>query len=170
MEKGAQHKFDKYVHDLLSYFIDRFSGVLEDTAVIEYVTLKDEVKNALFLASYYSKENETICECAQYLFRYSPSDELLIHKRMGILEGLYEKLSDKSMIRELLENDIIERINRCNNGNDNVIAFERNDIAIEADVMGKWFSGYVSLQISNLMKSSRKMVVQEIKPILQSFL
>ena len=122
LKRDAQKKFDKYIHDLLAYFVEIFVTTPERGTVIEYVTIKDEIKNALFLASYYLQESETISECGQYLFQYVPGNELTIVQRLNIFGRLNEKFSsDQVQMRAVLENDLIERIVRCNNGNDNVI-------------------------------------------------
>lgn len=163
-------KFDKYLRNLIAYFEENFVRPISDDRKLEYITLKNEMKNALYLASYFADNDDTIILCLDYLFHSLSYDELEIYKRIPLLERFKEHMTDSSGIRIRLEKDISERIQICNDNYDKPLLFEKDVISSEVNALIEWFEGYKSELIKNAIESSLDSVSSEIKPLIKGII
>ena len=170
LQSDSIDKFEEYLQNIMSYFEEKFTGEMKGEVILEYLTLKGEVKNALFLASYYAEHDEICGHCADYLLTFLPHDELDIWKRKSILERLKDKLSNKDIIRNLLEIIIKEDIEQFNNGDDNIVNLWKNETGVKTDMLRSWFPGYKSNSLKEVITRSRKKVADEIGPILKGII
>lgn len=165
LNEGSIIPFEKYICDLMQYFKDYILKYF-DNAKMEYIFLKDEIKNALFMASYYAKEESTVYESAKYLFEALPINELSVDNRITMIERFKNNLSDSSKIVELIENAIMNSIQCCNKGLDTVIRIETPNIVTYANLLNKLFPDYKSAIVSKLLQDSRKTVYDTLTPLL----
>lgn len=148
LNTDTEGKFEKYILDLMGYFRKYFSNITNTSTKIEYFTLKYEIRNALFLASFYVRSEEIICECLVYLFQFLPYGELVLDARVTMLERFKEHIKDKGVILSIIEKDLIERIRRCNGDSSNWLYNEElNYIIQEVNMINKWFIGYKSKNV-----------------------
>ena len=170
LKKDSIKRFEKYIHNLVEYFQTNYGDGVNEATIIEYLTIKDEIKNALYLASFYVHNDNIIFECAQYLFSTLSYKELDLDKRLPMLKRFTESISDSGIIRSLLEDDIILRIQRCNNGLDKVIEFEKSPIELEANAIKEWFNSYKSEKIKQSISDSKENVAKALWPFLESII
>ena len=163
-------KFDKYLRNLIAYFVENFTHPISDDRKLEYISLKNEMKNALYLASYFADKDDTIMMCSDYLFHSLSYDELDIYKRIPLLKRFKERMTESSGLRILLEKDISERIQICNDNYDKPLLFEKDVISCEANALKECFEGYKSKLIKNAIESSLDSVSSEIKPLIKGII
>ncbi len=170
LKKDSVKKFNNYILNLMEYFKNNFLKEIEEDKIIEYMMLKDEMKNALYLASYYVEKDDTVLECSKYIMKSLPDIELDINKRILLLERFKNKISDPTKILQLIEEDIVDRIQYCNLDKDCFIQSEMNYIKVEVDAIESWFEGFRSETILKSINASKDYVVNSISPILKNII
>ena len=167
LQNDSVTEFEKYISNLMEYFKENYIKGMEGDVIIEYLTLKDEIKNALYIASFYVQTDKVVFNCVQYLFEALPYTEIGLDKRMPMIKRFIEHMSDSNRIRMLIEDDIVQRIERCNKGHEKVIDFEKTDISMEIHAINEWFNGYKSKKIKQSISKSREIVSNALKPLLE---
>ena len=170
LDKESTIVFEQYIQDLMLYFKDYFLKSIDADTFVQYFSLKDEMKNALFMASYYVKKEVLIYECVKYLIENAPCQEISFEKRIMVLNRFHEHMSDKTPIRTLMELDLMRRIKRCNEGTDKVIEFEKNDIVIESEAIKNLFPKFKSMKLKELIEKSRYTVTETFFPVLNGII
>lgn len=172
LDEKSLEKFEYYIAHLIEYFKSNFPDGIksEEEKLIEYLSLKDEIKNALYIASFYVKTDLIILECVKYYLYQIPNNEIILNKRMITLGRYNNNISDSKLICDLLEADILYRIKICIEGADAEANLEKNDIAIEVDAMNSWYSGYKSKAIKNRMSDVRESLASILNPVLEKII
>lgn len=167
VDENTEKSFENYIDKLILYYEDVLKNIINDKELlISYLVRKDEVKNALYISTYYVNRKESVCRCIQAIME--PVLEIGLEEKITLLSRFRERIENiDSNIKGLLEDDIISRIVRCNKGTDKNIEFERNSIMLEASTIKQWYAGYKSDLISKILRESREEVVRNIAPLVE---
>ena len=164
----ADRKFDTYALELIAYFERYFVGEVSNDEYVEYITLKDEMKNMLLMASYYAENNEVIMKCLNFMFESYSESEMDFRKRLPLCERFKAKMTEPIALRDILERYVIVKIEECENAVNQglIIRMNKECIAMGIDIMKKWFDNYKSDSIARKIENCDENVKKELQPLL----
>lgn len=166
LDEESLIKFEKYIKDLMHYFIDNQLTDSNKERFIEYVTLNPEIRNGLYMAANYVQNDILLNECIGFLFGPFLDQGMDIYKNNKILLKMYNRMNDKTIIKDYLEKDIMNKINICNSTNLPIILL-KNQIAFEVERISDWFPGYKSEILKEKIEELKEDDVLELHKLLE---
>ena len=151
LKSSDLNKYYSYLSDLIDYFFEQFSGDLNRDKFIELIVLKNEIDNALLVASYYVTDDELIKKCLDYI--YGNDKEFIrtdLSNCINMLEMFMNNAENRNLIIPYIEDAIISEFQLCDDKS-LIVQSAKTVIGAYVSKMAEWFPNYKNKRIEECL-------------------
>lgn len=145
-------KFEKYVENIISFYMNNFNGSVDGDRINMYILIKDEIKSMCYLALYFIENKEVLKKYINFFMESMPEQELDYKERLWVLDLISPNKSDiDETIKNVMENLLIKKVQFCmKNSNQNLLQHWKGIMKMYSNWLSEKYPDFKSKKLTQI--------------------